>query len=447
MKTILQLISLFIVSLVYSQTVLIPNGGFDNNLNGWSVSGTDTSISNSGGFLSIDVSGIYTWDFILTSPQFNLESNKTYKLYGDVRHVYMDPNTMEESPLGSFSDILLKDLGGSTVANVSFSNSQSGYFDINWSSNFTVPSNGTYYLEFKDQHSSIDTEYLLDNVGFEEIIINTFSGKVTLDVNNDSCATSTTTVANFPIQLSETNSNTNYHFFTDVNGDYNIETHNITGNFVTQTNLPLYNATPSSYTNVITSNINNITNQDFCIIANTTANDVSVSIIPTTQARPGFNTSYQVRYTNYGTTTLNGSVTLNFDNTKVSYLSASTVPSNTTSNTLSWNYTNLSPLETRYVNVDFSIFTPPTVNNGDILTYLTSITPTSGDVTPTNNIFTFNQTTVGSYDPNDIRFLEGALISSSQAADYLNCIIRFQNEGTASAINITVKNTLDAFLD
>ncbi|MEL6659515.1 MAG: T9SS type A sorting domain-containing protein, partial [Bacteroidota bacterium] len=54
---------------------------------------------------------------------------------------------------------------------------------------------------------------------------------------------------------------------------------------------------------------------------------------------------------------------------------------------------------------------------------------------------------INSYDPNDIRVLEGEEITIEQADDYLHYIIRFQNTGTASAINIRVNNVLDDLFD
>src|SRR5690606_38741404 len=54
---------------------------------------------------------------------------------------------------------------------------------------------------------------------------------------------------------------------------------------------------------------------------------------------------------------------------------------------------------------------------------------------------------VGSYDPNDIQVLEGESIYFDEADEYLHYIIRFQNTGTASAINVSVSNELDSNLD
>jgi len=442
----------FLISCAISaQTVLIPNGGFNTDVSGWSITGTDTSISQENGYLRIDVSGGYSRDFVLKSTSFYLEANKTYKLHGDYRHTQFDPGTGMESPLGTFTDVFLKDnVNNTTVTGLWLTTCNDLYngFQGCFSSDFTVSTSGVYYLEFSGQQDPADTDYFLDNVGFEGITENSFNGTVSLDVNNNGCATGATVINNFPIKLTETNSNTIITTNTDTNGNFTIES-NWQGTFITQINHPHYNSSPTNYSETFASGSGNhtVNNQNFCILPNGVVNDVTISIIPTTQARPGFDTSYQIRYTNFGNTSLNGSVQLTFDNSKVSFLNASTITDSQTTNSLTWNYASLAPLETRYIDVHFNIATPPTVNNGDILSYTASVLPVSGDYTPSNNTFIFNQITIGSYDPNDITALEGDLISPAQATEYLHYLIRFQNTGTASAINIRVENTLSNFLD
>lgn len=448
MKKKILLLMLITTSVLFSQqVVLIPNGGFNTDTSGWSITGTDTSISNIGGALSIDVSGAYTRNFILSSPQIYLDANKTYKLHSDYRNVQLDPIMMTETSLGGFTGVFLKDLAGSTVVNVGFSNCQTGgYYDMCHSSSFSVAISGTYYLEYTGQQNPSDTQYELDNVGFEEVIINTFSGTVSLDVDNNSCATSSIPFENLPILLTETTSNTSFYTNTDANGDFIFETA-IDGNYVTQINQPLYTSSPVNYSTTITSGTNTIANQNFCVVANSVVADISISIIPTTDARPGFDTSYRVYFTNLGTTSLSGAFTLNYDNSLITFLNASMTPGSTTSTSLNWNYVGLTSLETRYVDVNFNINTPPTVNNGDILNFTASITPLAGDAVPSNNSFALNQITIGSYDPNDVTILQGPEITHVQALEDVFFRIRFQNTGTASAININVNTSLDSDID
>lgn len=54
-------------------------------------------------------------------------------------------------------------------------------------------------------------------------------------------------------------------------------------------------------------------NQDFCIISNGIKNDLEIFIIPTNQARPGFDADYKIIYKNKGNTTLSGTLELIYE--------------------------------------------------------------------------------------------------------------------------------------
>ncbi len=71
------------------------------------------------------------------------------------------------------------------------------------------------------------------------------------------------------------------------------------------------------------------------------------------------------------------------------------------------------------------------------------------DANSKNNVSTLTETVVGSFDPNDIVESHGSEISfnSFSAEDYLFYTIRFQNVGTADAINVSIDNTLNSKLD
>jgi len=207
-----------------------------------------------------------------------------------------------------------------------------------------------------------------------------------------------------------------------------------------------YNYTPLTQSATITG-FNNVETLDFCITSTQTINDVNITLIPTSQARPGFNATYQLVYKNVGTTTLSGDVTLQFDETMQTFVSASPAEDMSTVNSVTFNYTNLEPFESREIDIVLNTMTPPTVNGDDILILTTSITPETGDNTPTDNSYTLNQVVVNSYDPNDKQVLQGAEILEEQTDEDLDYLIRFQNTGTASAINVSVTDELDDKLD
>ena len=114
-----------------------------------------------------------------------------------------------------------------------------------------------------------------------------------------------------------------------------------------------------------------------------------------------------------------------------------------------YNFTNLLPFEIRTMTVTMQVPTIPTVALGNLLTNSVSITPLTGDVVPSNNAASVSQIVIGSYDPNDKMEAHGEQIlhSSFTTNDYLTYTIRFENTGTASAINVRVNDVLDSKLD
>lgn len=177
-------------------------------------------------------------------------------------------------------------------------------------------------------------------------------------------------------------------------------------------------------------------------------NDVTVTITPIVPPRPGFNYINKVVYKNLGVTATSGTVTYNNDpaTTIVSVSQAGTVA---TSTGLTYDFANLQPSESRSFNVTMSVPAIPTVNIDDILTTTASVSAPANDVNLNNNLFSNAEVVVAAYDPNDISEAHGGKIQIDQftANDYLYYTIRFQNMGTASAINVRIENELDAQLD
>ncbi|EDP95952.1 T9SS type A sorting domain-containing protein [Kordia algicida OT-1] len=276
---------------------------------------------------------------------------------------------------------------------------------------------------------------------------NTISGIVRLDANADGCDN---TDAPIPSLLITTDNGENsFSTFTKADGTFMLQANKEIYTTQITSSLPnYYTSSPLSYTNDFTglSNTNQVA--DFCIEANQTINDLSIVVYPSIDdPRPGFDTDYQIVYKNEGTVPLSGNISFTFDDSKVQFLSASETVATQTSNSLTFNYSGLNPFETRTINLEFNVFAPPTTNIDDILLTSATINPVAGDETEENNSFQLEQTVIGSYDPNDIRVLEGEEIFIEDADKYLHYIIRFQNTGTASAINVNVENMLDDKFD
>ena len=293
------------------------------------------------------------------------------------------------------------------------------------------------------------TAYFSDICSFIPANSNTITGRVSFDFDANGCSSSDTGYTN--AKITTLGSSTSNITFTNGNGEYTIYTQEAAINTEITPNLPsFFTVTPTTQATTFTGS-GNTQIIDFCITANQTVNDVKVRVFPISESRPGFDTSVRIIYENVGSSTLSGAVNLSYNNLQESFLNASTAPDSQTSTSLTWNYTNLLPFQRKTIDVYFNINTPtdPTnpVNGGDMLSYTATINPTAGDANTNDNTHTMTDFVVNSHDPNDVTVFEGDYIDAVEIPNYLNYRIRFQNTGTASAINIVVKNILDADLD
>ncbi len=222
------------------------------------------------------------------------------------------------------------------------------------------------------------------------------------------------------------------------------------GNYtVTQVLQPYYNEicpVAGSYALVLDSINNTLINNDF---ADTISGvqDVSVSM-SSTSPRPGFPFNYYINYSSISSVPINGTVSLVVDDT-LNFSYASITPNLISGDTLFWNYTNLQQFETRYLSAVFQV--PNQVGLlGDTLTACAQVTPIVGDVDSTNNTACNSRVITGSFDPNDKEVepkgvgSTGDILLSQQELTYT---VRFQNTGTAPAVNVVVVDTLSANLD
>ena len=278
------------------------------------------------------------------------------------------------------------------------------------------------------------------------VLENQITGSITYDSNNDGCGINDFPVSN-TLVAAFGNGGFSFSTFSQPNGTFELD--------VSQGELYTYTAPLSNFTSTPNFIISDFTNSGeidntahFCLSSTTSINDLNISIyLSQNDPRPGFDTTYQLVYNNVGTTQLSGSVTFEFNDSKMQFLSASETVSSQTANTLTFDFTELNPFETRTMDLEFNVFPPPTTNIDDTLVSTATVNPVSGDETEEDNTFTLEQTVIGSYDPNDITVLESEEVFIEDADKYLHYLIRFQNTGTASAINVRVEHILDDKLD
>jgi PKD repeat protein len=167
--------------------------------------------------------------------------------------------------------------------------------------------------------------------------------------------------------------------------------------------------------------------------------DLAVGIFKVANLTPGFVSKKAVRYANRGAIPIAGVVL------KYRFLSGLTVLGSTTAtysvsgNVITWNLGTLPAYTsgTKLVNLQV----PTTLALGTAVVDSVWIEPAGGDCDQSNNSATYNDTCVGSYDPNDKAASPAGDISPSvKTLDYL---IRFQNTGTAPAHNVRIEDKID----
>ena len=273
---------------------------------------------------------------------------------------------------------------------------------------------------------------------------NSIEGSVLLDTNNDGCTISDVVPTFLRVNLSD--GSTNGAAFVNNSGDYQffVGAGNFTINPAFQ-NPSYFNSSPGSALINFPVADNSVAQQDFCITSNGVHPDLAITVSGQ-GARAGFDSAYQIVYTNNGNTTISGAVTLAFDDNLMDFAVAVPGVDVTAVGLLTWNYSNLVPFETRVVDVVFNINSPtdtPPVNADDVLQFLATIALPPGEETVADNNFQYNQTVVNSFDPNQITCLQGEIVNPDLIGDYLHYNVDFENIGTADAINIVVKSLID----
>jgi hypothetical protein len=154
----------------------------------------------------------------------------------------------------------------------------------------------------------------------------------------------------------------------------------------------------------------------------------------------------KIIFKNKGNQLKSGTITLDFNDAVLDFVSSVPTITSQTANKLVWNYLDLQPFETREITFTLNVNSPmetPAVNIDDRLSFNALVTPVIDDEKPVDNSFALRQKVVGSYDPNDKTCLEGDIITPSLIGEYAHYLIRFENKGTYAAQNIVVKDRFD----
>ena len=434
----------FSVFVVQAQTTTIPDDNFENYLETHAEFGAVVPIGDPtamGNGIANDnlvtTANINTVTFLDVSSVGNIADLTGIQDFAALDTLICEANELTNLDLSQNSMLTGLFANANQLIQLNVQNGN----NMNVTSFMTNNNPDLYCIQVDDVSFSTTNWTNIDSQSSFSLSCGTLSGVVSYDC--------TSAIPQQNVQLKATASNSGNIYYTTTNnlGEYAFNI-NENGTIIIETVAPNLMSTPANQTN--TSNGQDIPGLDFCVDSINIGDDVHITLVPLTPApRPGFTSLYKMCYGNYGSTTVSGDITFTYEDTKIGSVSSSDSFTQN-NNVLTWNYTNLAPFEIRCIDVILNV-NPATGANaviaGDFIFNSVVINPTAGDIFVQDNYFQTEEIVVNGYDPNDVTIYEGPYIQPSQSSDYLNFRIRFQNTGTASAINIDVKTDLDANMD
>ncbi|MBC8172267.1 MAG: hypothetical protein H7X71_00050, partial [Chitinophagales bacterium] len=161
----------------------------------------------------------------------------------------------------------------------------------------------------------------------------------------------------------------------------------------------------------------------------------------------GFESNIWLDAFNNGCEAATGHVDVVLDN-KIDLVSADPVPDLIIGDTLRWTFSDM-VYGDPHITSQLVVTTSDEADLGDTVIVHNKIQPLVDDMFPENNIKYYFVPVTGSYDPNDKSVYPTGICEPGYIlnSDTLTYTIRFQNTGTADAINIYILDTLSQYLD
>ncbi|CAN5853454.1 hypothetical protein BH11BAC4_BH11BAC4_10460 [soil metagenome] len=149
-------------------------------------------------------------------------------------------------------------------------------------------------------------------------------------------------------------------------------------------------------------------NLNFCIAPNGIHNDLDIKVNYIITFNGGTGVA-SITYQNKGTEALSGNVKFNFNDDKMDFVSALPDISSQSTGSLTWNFSNLQPLENRTLNIYLFTLLTPVNNINDTLNFSAVVNPIASDETPLDNIVAFRSVVTHSVLPVSMEYFKGAV--------------------------------------
>lgn len=270
------------------------------------------------------------------------------------------------------------------------------------------------------------------------------SGEFIFPQSIQDCSFSTNGKVNNRQKLKISTNNISTTYITQPTGEYKLAVHPNSYNLRPIISNNYFNASPSSVNVNVLDNTSDIF-QDFNLEQIGDFQDLSVSLMPRYQSKPGFMNYYILEMSNNGSNCTSGNIEILFDGdlSELSFINPSAAQESNGKLVLDYE---IAPFEKLTFELGFEHNSPmdtPPLNEGDVLEFIVTDSNASNDETPEDNIFILKDEVVNAFDPNDITCLEGRGITEAKVGDFVHYLIRFENTGTANATNIVVQNSID----
>ena len=314
---------------------------------------------------------------------------------------------------------------------------------------------GEYYLLMVTNYSDQPGYIRISETGSSQGEINCTGLRLNAFIDVNSNGAQDAGEANFPLGEFhyEVNNNSVVHHITSPTGTHKIYDINPSNSYdLSYTVDPAYAAyygiTAATFSDVSVVAGAGLQDYNFPINVLQVYNDVALTIVANDAPNPGFTYTNTILYSNLGSQTVSGTIVFNHD----PLLDINTISQGgtvATPNGFTYNFSNLLPFEVREIEVTMQVPLIPVIALGDLMTNSAAITSQAGDVSIENNESVSAQVVIGSYDPNDKTESRGPqiLFSEFSSDDYLYYTIRFENTGTANAINVSIMDVLHSGLD
>ncbi len=186
-------------------------------------------------------------------------------------------------------------------------------------------------------------------------------------------------------------------------------------------------------------------NVNFALSFDSSARDLSVTLVNVSALQPGFESKYAITWRNEVPLPAGDAVvTMTYPATLLEFIEADPAPSMQTPGALSWSLGTLPGDANGTILVRVKV--PPSVFLGTEICASAAIEPVMGDLWPNDNVKERCVQVVGSYDPNEKQSDPPSHLTPAQIDEGLPVVytIRFQNLGDHNASFVHITDTIDA---